>query len=331
VPLELAARRRGQPTVDKSEQLTIARAAQNGRMVHFANPVSSAILSAFLGAVASPVGTLAPGLEAAVKAAIDGARAAWPGISVPDPDIAALLGSRVTSPDESEIAKLPAADLYLAAACARGDAAALRAFEGRTFPGARAVLARMGLDQDEMDEVLQIVRERLFVAAPGQAPRILSAAGHGDLGGLVRVAAIRTALNLRRRDQRLDRSGDEAILAALAPDADPELALLQERHRAAVKRAVEDALAALEPRERNVLRLHLLHGLSIDDIGKHYQVHRATAARWLATVRDRLDREARRLLRERLDLTRPEVDSLLGIVDSRLHVSFGRILEPSNE
>jgi RNA polymerase sigma-70 factor (ECF subfamily) len=248
---------------------------------------------------------------------------------VPDDAVAALLGEVASAPTESALAELRVADLFLSLACARGDAAALRAFEARTFPGARAALARMGLHAGDVDEVLQIVREKLFVAGPGDEPRILGAVGHGDLDGLVRVAAVRTALNLRRRDPR-SVAGDESLCDRLLADGDdPELSTLKEQQRAVLKAAIEDALAGLEARERNILRMNLIHGLSIDEIGRTYQVHRATAARWLDRIRDKLQRESRRLVEERLGVSAPEVDSLVRLVQSGIEVSFARLLDTS--
>jgi len=258
------------------------------------------------------------------------ARAAWPGIEIPEDAFKALLMAHTTGPSARPLEGLPAADLWLALACARGDAQALRELEARTFPGARSALGRMGLSADAVAEVLQILRERLLVAEAGTAPRILGVAAHGDLPGVIRVAAVRAALNLRRKDHRVD-LGDARLLHELCPDDDPELAALKGEHRAAFKAALEDALGSLTAQERNVLRMNLLHGLSIDAIGSTYQVHRATAARWLATVREKLDRETRRLLRERRGLTDPEVNSLIRLVESRIEVSFRRVLGSAHE
>jgi len=267
----------------------------------------------------------AASLDDGLRALIQSAREAWPGIDVPEGAFAELLAEHTSGPSARPLEGLPAAELWLALACARGDAKALRELEARTFPGARAVLGRMGLSADAIAEVLQILRERLLVAEPGETPRILAAAVHGDLPGVIRVAAVRTALNLRRRDRRLE-VGDARLLHELCPDDDPELAALKEQHRAAFKAALEDALRGLRAQERNVLRMHLLHALSIDAIGSTYQVHRATAARWLTAIREKLDRETRRLLRERRGLTDPEVDSLVRLVESRIDVSFRRAL-----
>jgi RNA polymerase sigma-70 factor, ECF subfamily len=261
------------------------------------------------------------GLAAQIRAA----REAWPTIDVPEAAFVALLLAQTEGPAARPLADLPAAELWLALGCARGDVRALRELEARAFPGARAVLGRMGLPADTIAEVLQILREKLLVAEPGEPPKILAAAAHGDLPGVFRVAAARTALNLRRKDHRLD-VGDERLLRELCPDDDPELVALKDQHRAAFKSALEDALAGLSAQERNILRMHLLHALSIDAIGSTYQVHRATAARWLTAIREKLDAETRRLLRERKGLTDPEVDSLVRLVESRIDVSFRRVL-----
>jgi RNA polymerase sigma-70 factor (ECF subfamily) len=272
--------------------------------------------------------TPAASLGGALRAAIDTAREAWPEIDLPEEAFAEVL--RAHSSDTRPLSQLPAADLWLALACARGDATALRELEARTFPGARSALGRMGLSADAIAEALQIVRERLLVAEPGETPRIVAAATHGDLPGVLRVAAVRTALNLRRKDHRLD-VGDAHLLSELCPDDDPELAALKHQHHAAFKSALEDALAGLTAQQRNVLRLHLHHALSIDAIGRTYQVHRATAARWLTAIREQLDRETRRLLRDREGLTDSEVDSLVRLVESRIEVSFHRVLGSAGE
>ncbi|NUO50450.1 MAG: hypothetical protein HOV80_16470 [Polyangiaceae bacterium] len=273
----------------------------------------------------SPVATGDDLLDELVAAA----RAAWPGVSVPEADLVALVREHTSGAEARPLSQPLVSSLWLALACSRGDAKALRDFEAYTFPGARSVLGKMGLSADEIDEVLQILREKLLVAEPAETPGIMAAALHGDLPGIVRVAAARTALNLRRKDHRID-VDNERLLTELCPDADPELATLKEQHRAAFKSALEDALAGLTPQERNVLRMHLLHGLSIDAIGGSFQVHRATAARWLGSIRAKLDRETRRLLRERKGLTDPEFDSLVRLVESRIQVSFRRVLGSVN-
>lgn len=278
------------------------------------------------------LGTEVPGAERSSVAAALGelcrhGHAAWPELAVRDADLCECAADRVRGAVRiaDEIAALPAADLALACACAAGDAAAIARFEDRYFRGARDALRRMGHDDAAADDFLQRLRERLFVAPPGEPARVRALAGGGDLGALVRIAAVRLSLNAKRDDHRA--GGDpEPLLMQLALGTDPEAELVAERTRADVEGAFSDALAALAPRDRTLLRLHLVHDLSIDEIGATFRVHRSTAARWLARIRSELEDGTMRRLRDRLAADSDEVASLLRLVRSRLEVSFSRIL-----
>jgi RNA polymerase sigma-70 factor (ECF subfamily) len=254
-------------------------------------------------------------------------RAAWPELAVAERDVCETAADRIRGAVRiaDELDALPAADLHLATACAAGNPTAIERFEDRYFRAARDALRRMGRDAAAADDILQRVRERLFVAAPGEAPRIRTLAGGGDLGALVRIAAVRLALNAQRDDHR-DGGDPEPLLAQLALGSDPEAEVIAEHTRAEVERAFTDALATLAPRDRTLLRLHLVHDLSIDEIGATFRVHRSTAARWLARIRSELEDGTLSRLQDRLGAGDTEAASLIRLVRSRLDVSFSRIL-----
>src|SRR4051812_30479243 len=89
--------------------------------------------------VGERAGVDAAALSLTLRQAIDDARRAWPDISLPDEPFVAHLGARLR-PDEdiaAALASLKITDLYLACAAARGDAAAVAAFE-------QTLLARVG-------------------------------------------------------------------------------------------------------------------------------------------------------------------------------------------
>ena len=183
----------------------------------------------------------------------------------------------------------------------------------------------MRLDPAELAETQQIVREKLLVATEGGEPRIVELAGRGDLVGLVRVVAMRTALNLRRSaGRRAEAAGDE-LIDRLADEIDVARAIVEREARGLLKRAIETAVERLDPSQRNLLRLHLVQRLGIDEIARLNQVHRATAARWLGRLRDQLRHETRAVLTEQFPSV--GVESLLQLVDSRLEISFARLLE----
>jgi RNA polymerase sigma-70 factor (ECF subfamily) len=66
--------------------------------------------------------------------------------------------------------------------------------------------------------------------------------------------------------------------------------------------------------------------MSIDEIATAYGIHRATAARRVNRARDALLADTRRRMSERLRLNSKELDSVLGLVESRLHASVRRLL-----
>jgi RNA polymerase sigma-70 factor (ECF subfamily) len=106
----------------------------------------------------------------------------------------------------------------------------------------------------------------------------------------------------------------------------PEVALLKARYAGAFQRALDQALAELTVRERNLLRLHFVDGMSVDKLGVAYNVHRATAARWIRAARDGLMDRVRARLRAELRLPVSEIDSLVALVQSQLEVSLSQAL-----
>jgi len=103
---------------------------------------------------------------------------------------------------------------------------------------------------------------------------------------------------------------------------DPLLAALKSRYRDEFRDAFAETAAVLTDRERTLLRYRFLDGLSIDEIGVLYRVHRATVARWLAATRETLFEGTRTRLMSRLAVSDSEVDSVLRLIDSQLDASL---------
>jgi RNA polymerase sigma-70 factor (ECF subfamily) len=234
--------------------------------------------------------------------------AAWPELAVPHA-IHDLIQDRI----EGEAEPLVADEIYLACACALGDSAAVEAFERRYFALIPAVLSRLSLGPDQISEIQQILRIRLFVAEAGCVAPVVAYAGRGQLGGLVRVAALRAGLNLLRDRGRL--AGDD----------------FEDQHRVSFKAAFEEAIRDLPARQRSLLGLTIVRRLGIDRIGVIYGVHRATAARWIVQARDDLARSVRRLLGRRLGVPDAEVGDVVPLVASQLELSLERLLASKTE
>lgn len=269
----------------------------------------------------------------AVLAVEAAGREAWAGIEVDHAALRAFLSRRLQGPDPmAEVQGLCAADLYLACACVAGVPGAAERFDEGYRPVIRAAVARLDGGRGILDEVLQRVRDIALVGAGRGRPALAGYGGRGDLRGWVRVVAVREAYKLLRADRgRVGVEDDEMFDVLASPGEDPELAILKQRYRNEFRTAFRGAVAALPRRERTALRLHVLDGLSIDEIAPMYSVHRATAARWLARARERLLVETRRELRRALGIDDEQVDSVIRLIQSRLDVTLDTVLQSQDD
>lgn len=271
-------------------------------------------------------------LPAAMHAAIAQARAAWPDFTVDEATFLAYLQARLGQ-GEKELAtavqSLHLADLYCACACAAGLPRALAAFEEHYLATASQTLARIDGDPEFVTEVKQQLRCKILLSVAGQPPRIAEYEGRAPLHSWVRVALLRLALN-SKRDRKRDRyTTAEPLTEVSCILADAELGLIKNEYRERLKQALAAALAALDRRERNLLRLHLIEGLNIDRLGVIYKVHRATIARWMAQTRQTLAEQTRRYLVEQSGIDDAELDALVGLAKSQIDLSLSRLLQDS--
>jgi RNA polymerase sigma-70 factor (ECF subfamily) len=267
-----------------------------------------------------------PALEAALVAFVEAARSAWPTLPLATDDfvdhVARHAGDAGAIPPSKH-----AGDLFLACACAHGVAGAAAAFDAAHAAVLLRVAARF--DPSHADDVAQSVREHLLVRTGARVPKIDEYGGRAKLSGWLSTVCTRFALNARRRDD--DHAHDSlSTLAAASPEPAPEIAVLRARHAADFHAAIVVALARLTPRDRALLRMTLVGGLTFERVAESYQVSRATAARWLAAARDALRDETLRELGTRLRLTPSELESLTAMVRSDLELSLSTLLRETH-
>ena len=264
--------------------------------------------------------------EEALSAIVTRCQSAWPDVEGDGEAFARHLGERV-APEELERARVE--DLFISCACGSTKAPArdraLAIIEERYLPDVDGALHKMGLPADRIGEVKQGLRDLLFVGTKETPARIREYRGTGDLRAWMRVTAMRAALKLLRKDAR-ETSSDDALMDAHAKDDDPELAYMKAAYRAAFKSAFQEALESLQARERTLLKQQIVDGLGIDELGALYQVHRATAARWVASAREKLLSRTRRTFMLRARITSDECESIMRLVKSQLDVSLHRRL-----
>jgi RNA polymerase sigma-70 factor (ECF subfamily) len=265
-------------------------------------------------------------LETEIERAWTTARQTWPDLEVSAERFASHLG-RVAGAGEptAVIGDMATSDLYLAVAALEGSDRALTLFERHTFGEVQAAAAAIRASESDLEEAKQAIRTLLFVAAGPSGPAVAEYAGRGSLRGWVRVIATRELLRMQRR-QRKEIPLEEYILHDLETQPDAQIVRLKDAYRSQVADALRGALERLELRERLLLRYHICDHLSIDDIGAIYQVHRATAARWLSKARSTLIELTVEQLAILLSVEPTEADSILRLVQSQLDVSLERRL-----
>ncbi|MEJ7602890.1 MAG: hypothetical protein WKG01_33690, partial [Kofleriaceae bacterium] len=133
--------------------------------------------------------------EAAITIAWEAGRAAWPTVSLDRATFAAYIGEQ-----DRARTKYPA-DVYLAAACLAGHREALSVFDRDVVSAARGAVRSIDANDAFVDEACQRLRANLLVGDGGR-PRIADYAGRGPLRAWVGIAAVRTALMIRRSQQR---------------------------------------------------------------------------------------------------------------------------------
>jgi RNA polymerase sigma-70 factor (ECF subfamily) len=283
-----------------------------------------ALSEAFLTRFSGGPPPVFPDLEHTLRQLWEKARAAWPEIGLDPQEFAACLGECVSGSEDprKELETLRIEELYLAHACVLGVPEALRTVEERFLNRVSIYVGHMRLAAPDIDEVRQLLSEKLLLRAPGVTPRIAQYRGKGVLEGWIRVAAIRVALDLRRRSQ----PRQEGLADALAAHGDPELAYIKERYRSDFETAVTKALAELSEADRNLLRFRFVDDLTPGSIGSIYGIHRTTTMRRLSVAKENLFTRIRAHLIERLRTTPEECESLIALLKSRLDASLPALL-----
>jgi RNA polymerase sigma-70 factor (ECF subfamily) len=266
-------------------------------------------------------------MESILGDKIRAARAAWPALAVTDHDFVRHIADRV--PPEAAmlpyLSSLCAADLFLACACALGDAAGLAALETQYLEVLPAVLVSIGLPGDVTIEARQRLRIRLLVSTDDRRAKIATYRGRGELSAWIRTSAIREALQLLRQEKQ-EASNRDLLADWPVATEDPQLEQIRRRYQAEFKECFVAALAALTARARNILRQHFVYGMTIDQLGKIYGIHRTTALRWSHRARGKLLGKTKRLLGERFHIGKTEVESLVRLLQADLAVSLDRLL-----
>lgn len=213
-------------------------------------------------------------------------------------------------------------DLASATAAATGDVRAIEAIDATIRAASSSVARSMRLSATEVDEAAQIARVKLLVSVGGAAPAIAKYSGAGPLRAFVASVLGQEALRLAKKTSRERPEEDlSAIMVSQITGVRVSGAFLEK-----FKQAFHEALDTLEARERTVLRLTVVDGLTADEVGAGYRVHRVTVARWLRDIRERLLVETRKCLAADLAISASGIDAMVEGHLADIDVSLSRVL-----
>jgi RNA polymerase sigma-70 factor (ECF subfamily) len=202
-------------------------------------------------------------------------------------------------------------DQALASRCLAGDPAAIAELEAGPLAEAAIHLASLGFDPAAVDETLQRARTKLVVDQALAAYR-----GRGSLALFVRTTTVRLAVDGYRKTRREVELGE--LLAA--PLDDPELEYMRKVYAEHLVGAAREAWARLAGHERFLLALRIYEQMSVDDLARVYQIHRASAARRAASARAAFVGHVRAALRAKLSVGDATLDSILRIVTTSVQL-----------
>jgi RNA polymerase sigma-70 factor (ECF subfamily) len=276
-------------------------------------------------------------LDPVIDAALEAGRRAFPTVGGSTDRFVTLLGRCARAAlaadaggQAAEVAAavggLMAADLYLACAAGHGDAAAIEIVIGTLLRPSVAAACRPGDSPAFVDELTQVLRQKLLVAAEEAPAKILSFSGRAPLGAWIAVVVQRAVSSLRRSEGTRERFERRAAVEAEMVERDPELGYIKAHYADSFARAFETALTGLSDRERSLLRLHNLHGVTLEQLAVVYGVDDSTISRWLARARHALVEETGRHMRDAVGISASEFPSLARALTSQVDVSLNRWL-----
>ncbi len=260
------------------------------------------------------------------------AQLAWPGVSLDferfvahAQDVDFALSPATGEPEPANVA-----DLYLACAAGHGDRLAQEALEEQYVGPARFSIKRLDARPEFIDDVMQELRAKLLLPPD---PRILRYSGRGPLLAWVRVAATRIAIDALRAVREVVGRETPDPDALEQVDFGPEVQMLRAAYRDAFKQAITAAVAALSPKDRNLLRRHLIGHMTLEEMAAPYGVHPATIARRLMVLRGEIATAVRDHLavRRRAHDGATSLESLAQAIRSEVYVSLAPLLGRATE
>ena len=270
-------------------------------------------------------------IAAALTAALDSGRRRWPAVNVADDVYRTYVLERLDDgPMAAAIEAMMHDELYLCCGCAEGNPTAVSALEEHYLVKVSRAIVKLRLGSAETEELMQQLRVELFAGQEDQAPKICKYSGQGSLEGWLRVVALRTGLNRKRRNVR-HVPADSLLLEHVGNADDAELAHIKHQYQPLFTAALTWAFRQLSGEQRTLLRMYVTDGLTAEQLGALHDVNKGTVSRWLTKIRRQLLEDTRARLVRQHQMRASECDSIIRAVRTGLHISIQRLLAEGDE
>ncbi len=248
---------------------------------------------------------LGPRQRAAAQASLPRLHAALlrerPEVDLDAPGLAQFLVERLPADERTAAAlsQLRLSELCLAWACLEAQPRALATFERDVMPRVADAVRGVEANAERAADVVNATRARLLVSDGAREAGLSHYGGRGPLASFAMVVAMRLAVDAQRQGKPAQ-TLEEALAVACDPRLRADEALDRHLLGGAVQKALAEATAALTARQRTLLKLHVVQGVSAEQLGRMYRVHRATSTRWLTEARQKVMEQMTATLRREL-------------------------------
>lgn len=219
-----------------------------------------------------------------------------------------------------------AGEWCLAQLCLERHPGAVELLRARYWSVVDKSLQARKLAGDAVEELSAQLFEAVVFGRAGVPAKLAQYDGRGALAGWLGAAATRFAIDAHRRDGR-HVSVDDEVGELVHGGTGAELELLKRRFTESFRSAFREALAALEPKERLLLKQRYVDGVPVATLAQLHQAHRASISRWLSEAHEHLLGGLKDRLQQSLGIPRDEANEVLALIHSRLDLSLGVLMK----
>jgi len=260
-----------------------------------------------------------------VTAVLSAGRERWPALEIDVRELTSYLAGRPVSAER--LTTSLACDLFLAFACVANVPAAIQLFQTLYEPIVVAAARRFDPSGALADELRQRLAETFFVHGRHAGGRIAEYRGRGPLSAWVRTSAKRAALRLAKVNNPEVLMTRDALADEITDVCDQELTLLKDHYGELFRSELVLALGELPSKDRMLLQLHLVAGLSTTRIAKMYHLNQSSVSRQLQRTAATTFALIKQRIHRRLGVDTAELESLLDLARSHIELTLSSMDE----